>query len=469
MVSRPMSSRTSLLLLGPLLVGCGSASTSAGPVILLTCDTLRADRLGLHGCARGTSPNLDTLAREALVFDCAWSTAPLTGPALAALLTGRLPEELGLTDNRNVLASAATTLAERLAAQGIATAAIVSNWVLRRRPELDDAGVQQGFAHFDDRMQTPEARRPDLKERTARDTTDAALAWIDARTQLDSRTQLDASPSTPPFFLWVHYQDPHGPYTPPPDCLAPGDGHGSEAELAVGADQRGRGVLPAYQVVDAERRPAAYRARYEAEIRYFDRELGRLLDGLRARGIFERALLVFTADHGESLGEHGYYFSHGQHLHQELVRVPLLLRPPGGAAPARRVPAPASHLDLYPTILRAFGLDPGPTRGLDLLAAELPLERVLPQSLRGGWSATGARHRLLVEQGRRQLFDLAADPREEHDLSALEPELVRTLAAAHGSFVQQLELAPLEAARPVLDEAGRRELDALGYGGEDER
>lgn len=468
-----MSSRASFflhatILLASLLAGCGSGGAdarAAGAVILVTCDTLRADRLGFYGFPGATSPNLDALAAESLVFDAAWSTAPLTGPALAALLTGRMPEELGLADNRNVLASAATTLAERLSSQGIATAAIVSNWVLRRRPELPDAGVQQGFAHFDDRMETPEGNRPDLMERDARETTDAALAWLAARAPLGSAR---GEPSEP-FFLWVHYQDPHGPYTPPPECLAPLQVVSGEAELAVGKDQRGRGVLPSYQVVDGERRPAAYRARYEAEIRYFDRELGRLLDALRARGILEHALLVFSADHGESLGEHGYWFSHGQHLYQELVRVPLLLRPPGGAAAPGRVDAPASHLDLYPTILRAFGLEPGPTRGLDLLAGELPAERVLPQSLRGSWSASGARHRLLVEQGRQRLFDLAEDPHEERDLSALEPETVRALAAAHRSFVQQLELAPLEAARPALDEGEQRALDALGYGGDEER
>jgi arylsulfatase len=446
------------LLLSLLLPGCRRTTPAAGvhAVVLLTCDTLRADRLGLYGCERSTSPSLDDLARESLVFEAAWSTAPLTGPSLSALLTGRPPLELGLADNRDLLAGAATTLAERLSASGIRSAAIVSNWALRRRPELADAGVQQGFAHFDDRMRTPEASRPDLMERTARDTTDAALAW------------LAAHPRAERFFLWVHYQDPHGPYTPPPECLAPEEPSTEEPELPVGSDHRGRGELPVYQVVDAERRPAAYRARYEAEIRYFDRELGRLVEGLRENGLLERALLVFTADHGESLGEHGYFFSHGQHLHQELVRVPLFLRPPGGAEPSSRERAPASHLDLFPTILTAFGLDPGPTRGLDLLGPPLPTERVLPQYLRGTWSATGARHRLLVGRGEPRLFDLVADPGEQHDLAASEPELVRAMAEAHRSFLRRGgDFPPLSPAKPELDEAAERALDALGYGGDD--
>jgi arylsulfatase len=462
MVTAPMSPPSRLapalgFLLGLLQAGCGSGGGEGIGAILITCDTLRADRLGFYGFPGATSPNLDALASESIVYDSAWSTAPLTGPALSALLTGRLPVELGLADNRNVLSGAATTLAERLSASGIATAAVVSNWTLRRRPELADAGVQQGFAHFDDRMETPEASRPDLKERTASDTTDAALSWLDEG--------LETGAHGGRFFLWVHYQDPHGPYTPPPDCLAPFDPLGEEA-LAPGADHRGLGQLPAYQVVDEERRPAAYRARYEAEIRYFDRELGRLVDGLRARGLLGRVHVFFTADHGESLGEHGYYFSHGQHLHQELVRVPLLVRPPGGAASPGRVRAPASHLDLFPTVLGAFGLDPGAVRGLDLLGPALPAERVVPQYLRGAWSATGPRHRLLVERDAARLFDLASDPREEHDLAAAEPALVRSLAEAHRSFVRRIEPAQLEPARAVLDEAAERELDALGYGGD---
>jgi arylsulfatase len=441
---------------GALLAACADREPAADrrAVVLITCDTLRADRLGFYGHPGDTSPNLDALAREALVFESAWSTVPITGPAMAALMTGRMPEELGLDGNRSHLAGAATTLAERLTQAGVETAAVVSNWVLRRQPELPEAGVQQGFAHFDDRMEVPEPSRPDLKERLAPETTDAALAWLDGRAR------------TGPFFLWVHYQDPHGPYTAPEDCLRPPAPGANEPELAPGADNTGRGTLPSYQVVDGERRPAAYRARYEAEIRYFDRELGRLLDGLRARGVLEHALLVFTADHGESLGEHGYFFSHGQNLHRELLRVPLFLRPPGGAATPGRSAAPASHLDLYPTLLAAFGLEPGRTRGVDLLAGEPPAERVLPQYLRGSWSATGARHRLLVEKGRRQLFDLVDDPHEQHDLAAAQPELVRALAEGHQAFVRRLEPLALRPEKPALDAATESGLEALGYGGE---
>jgi len=443
------------------LAGCGDPAPPTQPgaaversVILITCDTLRADRLGFLGCPRATSPNLDALAAESLVFDSAWSTAPLTGPALSALLTGRPPEELGLSDNRNVLAAEAETLAETLAAHGAATAAIVSNWVLRRRAELPGAGVQQGFAHFDDAMDEAEPARPDLRERRAPATTDAALAWLDAHA------------AERPFFLWVHYQDPHGPYTAPAEFLgAPVEGPADEPALEVGRDQRGRGALPTYQVVDDERRPALYRQRYEAEIRYFDRELGRLLADLRARGLLERALVVFTADHGESMGERGFFFSHGQHLHEELVRVPLLVRPPGGARGERARHAPASHLDLAPTILAFAGLASGPRRGVDLLAGEAPA-RVLPQFLRGQWGALEGGHRLIVGEAGAQLFDLARDPLEEHDLARQSPELVRSLTERHHALARAAP-PPLRAAEPPPDAAAESGLEALGYAGED--
>jgi arylsulfatase len=449
--------RRDLAILGPLLglsaSGCGPGPGPSRAVVLITCDTLRADHLGFQGASADASPNLDALAGESLVFASAWSTLPITGPALSALLTGRMPEDLGLENNRTLLAGEAVTLAERLAASGVSTAAVVSNWVLRRQPELGDAGVQQGFVHFDDTLPTSEAARAHVKERLAHDTTDAALAWLDAHREEE------------PFFLWVHYQDPHGPYTAPPGFFRAPE-RTAEAPLAVGDDQTGRGALPAYQVVDDERRPAVYRARYAAEVRYFDHELGRLLLALRARGVLDRALLVFSADHGESLGEHGFYFSHGQNLHRELLQVPLLLRPPGGARNPERIPEPVSHLDLFPTILAHFGLDAGPVRGVDLLAARPPDGRALPQRLRAAAGATGARHRLIVEGGKARLYDLELDPGEERDLAAELPEVVRSLMRARRAFVERVPLAPLAPAEARLDAGDLRTLDALGYGGD---
>jgi arylsulfatase len=235
----------------------------------------------------------------------------------------------------------------------------------------------------------------------------------------------------------------------------------------VGADQRGAGKLPVYQAIDDERRPAVYRTRYEAEVRFFDRELGRLVEHLRASGLLERALVVFTADHGESLGERGFYFSHGQHLHRELVHVPLLLRPPGGAV-ERRVPmAPVSHLDVAPTVLAFRGGVGGPPRGLAPRAAPPPPDRTLPQFLRGAWGATDGAHRLIVSDGRARLYAIDSDPEEEHDLAQSMPELVRALSERHHAFAGAGG-PPIAAARPAEDDGDAAGMRALGYTGDED-
>ena len=463
-------SRLRPFLLAALVVACadGDGTVSAPRakrVILISCDTLRADRLGVYGYALPTSPALDAFAREALVFDAAWSTAPLTGPAMAAVFTGRMPEELGLASNRQMIAPQVTTLAETLSAAGIETAAIVSNWVLREQTKPPGAGISQGFAHYDDEMETLEVNRG-LQERIAQDTTDAALAWLAGR------------PSDSSFFLWVHFQDPHGPYTPPAEFVQRFQrplGDEPPLEPAPEKDQRGHNTLPGYQQLGDERRPETYRIRYDAEIAYFDQELGRLLEGLRASGLDQDALIVFTADHGESLGEHEYWFSHGQHLHRELLQVPLLVRyPSGGPRPTfreqdglRRVSEPVSHLDLAPTVLEAFGLDTGAQRGTSLFRERLDPARVLPQSLREAWSATSASHRLIVSGEELELYDLERDPGELVDLAQREPERVRELAERRRAFLGATGDAPRAEELP-LDEETLRGLKALGYEGEDE-
>ena len=149
---------------GALLVlsSCPRApSAPARRVILITCDTLRADRLGFDGYTRPTSPSLDAFAARCVAYDEAYTTIPITGPALSALHTGRLPDELGLAGgNKNLLGAPATTLAELARGAGMKTGAVVSNWVLRRpEPEQGDVGLQQGFAHYDDRMESREGAR----------------------------------------------------------------------------------------------------------------------------------------------------------------------------------------------------------------------------------------------------------------------------------------------------------------------
>ena len=204
-----------------LLAACGGGAPPEEPgslaarVVLVTCDTLRADHLGAYGCERELTPHLDALADESRVYTEAYACAPLTGPSLASLLTGRLPHEVGVAaGNRSLMPAQVPTLAAALAEKGGPTAAVVSNYVLRRQPGAEgEVGVEQGFAHFDDRMSEREPNRP-IYERRAGDTTDAAKAWIDGALARGERR----------FFLWVHYHDPprpNNPPAPPPRPLPP--------------------------------------------------------------------------------------------------------------------------------------------------------------------------------------------------------------------------------------------------------
>lgn len=442
-------------------------------VILITCDTLRADRLGLYGYERPVSPHLDALAREGVVFGEAYATAPMTQPSMSGLMAGRLPQELGLDrGNLKLLAPDVVTLAERIRAAGIPTAAIVSNWVLRSQAsEKGDVGVQQGFDFFDDRMMASEAKR-NLVERLADGTTDAAAAWL-ART---------VDEGTDRFFLWIHYQDPHGPYTPPDDLAQQFARPAVEPVLRVplGTTKYGKGQIPQYQSLGGRMRVGFYEGRYDGEVAYFDRALGRLLDWPRERDLLDDALVVFTADHGESMGEHDYWFCHGESLYRELVRVPLVIRYPTG------VPTPADgerdgqawcgasvgHLDLWPTILEALGIEPGPTRGRSLLRAGLPAQRVQVQSLfpadesLPAWHAVSdGRWRLVwrADGSEPELYDVQADPAEEHDLARDEPERVAALRAAHDAYLAARSAADTAGVEMELDAEARQALEDLGY------
>lgn len=470
---------TVLVVLGSLWSGACDATepppATARNAILITCDTLRADRLGLYGYERPTSPELDAFARDAWVFDAAYSCAPWTQPALSSLLSGRPPEEIGVVPgNTKRMPKSIETIAETLRARGFATAAIVSNGLLRTLPErIGELGVQQGWDRYDADLTEREQNRV-AYERDARGTTDAALAWLENR------------PKDRRFFLWVHFQDPHGPYTPPDTFAAQFDrSPQSEERLPFGKSQRGLRQIPQYQALAGEARPDVYRDRYDAEIRYFDLELGRLLAGLRADGLLDSAITVFTADHGESLGEHEQYFCHGENVHREQVHVPLVVRPPGGLrdAPERdargfaRSSAHVNHLDVAPTLFAALDLaSPSGWRGTPLLeplalAPERPLVQcfVAQRKNVSEWAIGDGRWRLLWRENEaKRLYDVRADPGELHDVSKAHPDVVERLERAYAEYERSLR--PLGAGTGAesgveteLDEESSKRLEALGY------
>ncbi len=311
-----------------------------GPsIVLITIDTLRADRLGCYGYERKTSPNIDSLARRSALFETALTPRTKTAPAIASILTGLYPHTHGVRTNWTKLPEEIITLPEILKENGYRTAAVVGNFILKR----EHSGLDRGFEDYDDRMTEKELNRG-FQEKTAGKVNEAVFAWLDKNHKRK-------------FFLWVHYQDPHGPYTAPPRCRA-AFSHREEEKIPAGEIrdyQRLPWVEEKAGLVDA----ASYRDGYDAEILYCDESIGKLLERLSGPGL-EETVIVLAADHGESLGEHGYYFGHGEFVYEACSRVPLIIRAPSITEEPRRIKEQVNVMNIAPSILELAGL-PVPT------------------------------------------------------------------------------------------------------------
>ncbi len=311
-------------------------------VILITIDTLRADHLGSYGYPRPTSPNLDRFMARGTRFEWAFSTASYTAPSHISMMTGLYPSftSVGLDNGRFFkLSGRTTTLAEVCRDAGMRTAAVISNPTLNRR-----LGLHQGFAVYRD-MQF-DRQTGAYNPKIAATSTDEALILLDIV-------------HSAPFFMWVHYQDPHGPYLPPAmypelrDSTVPPE---RDTQLAPGADTSGYKAIPTYQVVAEERNLSQYSRRYDNEIRYLDTEIQRLFDRIDELKLLGNTLVIITSDHGEAFGEDEFYFAHSHSVDLDQVRVPLAIVGPGVAA-GKAVQTPTTNLDIYATALEALRIE----------------------------------------------------------------------------------------------------------------
>ncbi len=430
------------------VLGCDGSSRPGRPdLLLITVDTLRADHVGAYGAPAGSSPELDRLAERSVVFERMLAASSRTAPSHASIFSSRFARahSVGFANGSTRLAEGAT-LASRLAAAGYETGAFVSNSMLKRR-----IGLDQGFAHYDDALPDSEANRP-VFERVAAKTTARALEWL-------------ARPRSRPRFLWVHYNDPHGPYTPPPELVNAASSPTPEPALPALAVDRGLGGIPAYQVIGDEREPSQYRARYAGEIRYLDASIGRLLEAFLASAT--GAVVAVTADHGEALGEEGLYFSHGFGTAPNLAHVPFLLFA-DGLAP-RRVAGLVHHVDILPTLLEAAGLPiPEDLDGISLLGiargtGRPPADRALFVDVgeevsvyRGGIFVRARIGPALgfVAAGSRMAYHWLSD--ESWPAGERSPGLERLVDDYAGNRVPLLPAPP-------LDEEDAERLRALGY------
>ncbi len=414
--------------------GLASSRASGGDsqrpnAILITVDTLRADRLGSYGNPSGLTPAMDGLARDGVVFRRAVAQVPLTLPSHTAILTGTYPMWNGVEDlSTRGLSPGIPTLAEAFKRHGYATAAFVSAFV------LDSMwGLERGFDLYDDWFKPVEGKadRRDSLERRAEETVNHSLAWLDAH-------------HSQSFFLWIHLYDPHAPYDPP------------------------------------EPFKSRYRARpYDGEVAYADQQLGRLIASLKRAGLYAPALIVLTSDHGESLGEHQEQ-QHGFFIYNSTVRVPLIVKPPDGFEPARRsVVRVVNTVDIAPTLAQFCRFDSSDVanfQGRSLLAL---LDKSPPTPTREGYSeslyprSTFGWHSLrAVETGqyhyiaapKEELYDLEQDPGETHNLVRQSPATVAALRAILQQAVTRFgRKAGVSASAPALGPEAVEKLRSLGY------
>ena len=329
-----------LLLLAVFAVACGRSKPGLQrSVLLITVDTLRADFVHAYGFEAANTPHIDDLAQRGALFENAIAAATMTAPAHASIMTSRYAREHSVgTLNGETRLEGAATLAESFEAAGYDTAAFVSNMVLQRR-----LGLDRGFRTYDDALAEGEVNRPAYFERIAERTVERAIAWLRARAGSH-------------FFLWVHLQDPHGPYDPPAAFRGRVGRVTLRATrpLPVLSTPIGRAGIPDYQVLPDLRQPGDYAGRYAEEIMYADHWIGRLLDAVAEEQGDRGTVILLTADHGESMGEAGWFFQHGQSTTPELARVPFIIVAPG--VESRRYETLVSHVDVAPTLLDLAGL-----------------------------------------------------------------------------------------------------------------
>jgi arylsulfatase A-like enzyme len=457
-----------VLLAGGLavLAGCSRAPRPAN-LLLITIDTVRADHLSAYGYSRPTSPRIETLAREGVFFRNAFATVPRTTQSVATILTGLYPKHHRARGLFSVLPPANSTLAEILKDRGYTTWAVVSNIFLQ-----PGKGFEQGF----DSYSNPRSR---FDGDSSREITDEALQRLRS-----------ATPGAP-FFLWVHYLDPHWTYEPEGrfGTMFDPDYSPSPAMKEMEAGKFHKGDIIFNNPLDpSDRRHLV--ALYDGEIAQVDEQVGRLLDGVPPE-IRRDLLIVLTSDHGESLGEHGYSFAHGEYLYDGTLRVPLLFVFPGRLPRGGEQRRLTSLLDVAPSILRLLGLPdrPGmdgiplfvpagprfvPAGGHDLLFAESDYQlihsanpRFYIPGARGRWSSARGGEKKLIRIPRpggdlQELYDLASDPEEERPLAGGEGPEGEALARDLDGWQDYGEGAG-ESLEESLSPEQRERLRSLGY------
>jgi choline-sulfatase len=411
-----------LLSLACVLVAAGGASHRASDgasrrptgVLLVTLDTARADRLSPYGFVGARMPHLERLASEGVLFEQAFSVAPLTLPAHVSLFTGLLPPSHAVRDNADEpLSPAHSTLAERLQSRGFKTGAFVGSVVLQ-----SDRGLAQGFDTYRDVSSQPGA--PPARQRPGNFVVDEAIEWLEGT-------------KGAPFLLWAHLYDPHTPYDPP----------------------------------DPYRR--AHADPYVGELLFADAQLGRLLDGLDRLRLADRTVVVVAGDHGEGLGDHGET-THGLLVYDSVLRVPLIVRAP--AIRPRRIADVVRLIDIAPTVLELLGLDGPQSDGISLVRAlkggrldvEAYAESLYPARM-GLAPVLALRDRRfkLIDGPTPELYDLEQDPFEQNNVIGARGRIADAMRARLRTIVGPGAADANAVLNKEVPQDLRERLAALGY------
>ena len=470
------------------LPSIGTLPENAPSVMVVTFDTIRADHFGAYGNETVATPRFDQLAAEGAFFSQAWAQIPVTGPSHTTIWSGQPPWEHGALLNGVAVNPEVVMLAEHLRANGWRTGGFVSAYVLD-----GDLGFSRGFEVYDDdfgwlqgwsdtlpgRLSAALTRRfrPEhVVERIGGRTVDQALTWLNG---LNGQ----------PFFIWVHLFDPHGPYLPPPPwdtAYYQGDPRDPSHTSMQQVDGVAAYLAPTLEgITDVD----WVMAQYAGEVSYADEQLGRLMDWLESAGVADNTLLVMAGDHGESLGEHGVWFNHGDDLYEASMKVPLAIRLPGAIEPGTVVSAPVELTDLAPTIYDLLRLKAPPTvSGIPLTdgfvdpafsprteARAMSFDRQANLAARRSGEITAPVYRMMaLRKPRNYLFvhrdaegysDELYDLQNGSDLDGTvdNPGLSRSLADSANDLLRQMTQEALDRSSEEPDAATQDALRALGY------
>jgi arylsulfatase A-like enzyme len=409
-----------------------AGNTAPPNIILITLDTTRADRMGFLGSTRGLTPSLDALAHESVVFTRAYAQAPLTTVSHASILTGTYPQFHQVLDFEYPLPKDLPYAPQILHARGYHTAAFLSSMALDAA--VSAPGFDRGFDTYNAPFHAEGASESShLTRRRGADVVAQALGWLNQHPR-------------GPFFLWVHLFDAHDPYQPP------------------------------------EPYKTRYRSEpYDGSVAYEDSVVGTFLQQLKARGLYDGAIIAVMADHGESLGAHGED-THGIFLYDETIRVPLLIKLPDQGSAGKRIEDRAELVDVMPTILQAAGIDiPKEVQGASLLGLmqskaddaggpsdawrDRPAYAQTDYPRAWGWSPLQSLRTgkyLYIQAPHRELYDESADPTADHNLAPEKPAVANTLGNQLQHF-RQTTARLSEAAKPSADPDAEEKLAELGY------